>query len=206
MQHHPSLALDRRKFLIAASTVLGFAPTVSRGADSGGVLLRTGSQDLYRIRMEVEMKGNVKIPGNPLISSKKMLKLPIDSQASFEYEERLHLPATTDVSRTASQATEAVTRGNRCIAAERYYHRAKAVSTLNETQHSVQLRESVRDTIVRHDSRPEQIYGVEDFLSVTSLSFCTLRYRAWRSISCCLRSQSASGQSTPSQPIRWLQS
>ena len=163
MQHHPSLALDRRKFLIAASTVLGFAPTLSRGADSGGVLLRAGSQDLYRIRMEVEMKGNVKIPGNPLISSKKMLKLPIDSQASFEYEERLHLPATTDVSRTASQATEAVTPGNRCIAAERYYHRAKAVSTLNETQHSVQLRESVRDTIVRHDSRPEQIYGVEDF-------------------------------------------
>ena len=162
-QHNPSLALDRRKFLIAASTVIGVAPTVSRGADSSGIVLRTGSQDLYRIRMEVEMKGNVKLPGNPLISREKTLKLPIDSKASFEYEERLHLPATTGVSRATGQATETVASGNRCIAAERYYHRADAVSTLNKTQHSVQLRESVRDTIVRQDSRPEQIYGLEDF-------------------------------------------
>lgn len=162
-QHNPSLALDRRKFLITACTVLGAAPDVSRGADSSGVLLHSGSQDLYRIRMEVEVKGNVKLPGNPLISPEKTLKLPIDSQASFEYEERLHLPATTGVSRASGQTAQTATRGVRCIAAERYYHRAKAVSTLNKTQHSAQLRESVRDTIVRHDSRPEQIYGVEDF-------------------------------------------
>ena len=162
-QHNPSLAVDRRRFLIAASTVLGIAPDVSRGADSSGVLLRSGNQDLYRIRMDVQMKGNVKLPGNPLISPDKTLKLPIDSQASFEYEERLHLPNTTGGVRTSSQAGQMKTRGDRCIAAERYYHRAKAVSTLNKTQHSAQLRDSVRNTIVRHDSRPEQIYGVEDF-------------------------------------------
>ena len=90
-QHNPSLALDRRKFLITAATVLGVAPGVSRGTDSSGVLLRSGRQDLYRIRMEVEMKGNVNLPGNPMISREKTLKLPIDSQASLEYEERLIL-------------------------------------------------------------------------------------------------------------------
>ena len=162
-QHNPSLALDRRKFLITASTVLGVAPGVSLGADSNGFLLLTGKQDLYRIRMEVEMKGNVNIPGNPLISREKTLKLPINSQASFQYEERLHLPATTGVSRASSETARMVTPGDRCIAAERYYHHAKAESTLNETQHTIQLRDSVRDTIVRQDSRSEQIYGVEDF-------------------------------------------
>ncbi len=96
-QHHPSPALDRRKFLITASTVLGVAPGLSRGADSSGLLLRTDGQDLYRIHMEVEVKGNVNLPHNPSISRDKHLKLPIDSQASFEYEERLHLAASTDV-------------------------------------------------------------------------------------------------------------
>ena len=162
-QHNPSLALDRRKFLITAATVLGVAPGVSRGTDSSGVLLRSGRQDLYRIRMEVEMKGNVNLPGNPMISREKTLKLPIDSQASLEYEERLHLAATAAVSKAASQTAETVTPSDRCIAAERYYHRAQAESSLNQTQHSVQLRDSVRDTIVRHDSHPEQIYGIEDF-------------------------------------------
>ena len=147
----------------AAPGVLGAAPGLSRGADSSGVLIRAGGQNLYRVRMEVEMKGNVNLPGNPLISREKTLKLPINSQASFEYEERLHFPETSGFPRAANKATDSLMAGDRCIAAERYYHRAEAKSTLNETRHSVQLRDSVRDTIVRHDSRPEQIYGIEDF-------------------------------------------
>lgn len=162
-QHNPSLALDRRKFLIAASAALGAAPSLSRAADSQGILLGTGTQRLYRIRMEVEMKGNVNLPHNPLISREKTLKLPIDSQASFEYEERLHLPAITGISKLADPASVKQTPSARCIAAERYYHRAKAESTLNKKQHSVELRDSVRDTVVRHETRPEQIYGYEDF-------------------------------------------
>ena len=162
-QHHPSPALDRRKFLITASTVLGVAPGLSRGADSSGLLLRTDGQDLYRIHMEVEVKGNVNLPHNPSISRDKILKLPIDSQASFEYEERLHLAASTDVPSAADGTSDSLMPPRRCIAAERYYHRAKAESTLNGTRHTVQLRDSVRDTIVRNDSRPEQVYGIEDF-------------------------------------------
>lgn len=158
-----SSALDRRKFLIAASTVLGTAPLNTARADSPTILLRTGKQDLYRIRMEVEMKGSVNIPSHPLVSGDKVLKLPIDSQASFEYEERLHLPAITKARKPKGSVTKPVNDERRHLAAERYYHRATADSTLNEKPHSVRLRDSVRDTIVRHDLRPEQIYGVEDF-------------------------------------------
>lgn len=163
LKHKPTLKLDRRKFLIAASTALGVAPSVSRGMDSDGILLRTGSHDLYRIRMEVEMKGNVNLPGNPLISREKTLKLPIDSQASFEFEERLQRPAGSRGPEATDEATTTFAPQEKCIAAERYYHSAEAESTLNLKHHSVQLRDSVRSTIVRHDSSPEQIYGSEDF-------------------------------------------
>ena len=64
--------------------MLGSTSLAIAQAESGGILLRTKSQDLYRVRMEVEMKGNVNVPGNPLTSRSKELKLPIDSKASFE--------------------------------------------------------------------------------------------------------------------------
>jgi hypothetical protein len=139
--------------------MLGSTSLAIAQAESGGILLRTKSQDLYRVRMEVEMKGNVNVPGNPLTSRSKELKLPIDSKASFEFEERLHLHAA----KGAQNPSEHFRAAQGSIAAERYYHRAKAESTLNAKLHSVQLRDSVRDTIVRQDSRPEHVYAIEDF-------------------------------------------
>jgi hypothetical protein len=158
-QHNASSALDRRTFLIAASTMLGSTPLALAEVKSGGILLQPRTQDLYRIRMEVEVKGNVNVPRNPLTSRSMELKLPIDSEASFEYEERLHVHASKGPRNPSEQVRAA--RGS--IAAERYYHRAEAESTLNGKLHSVQLRDSVRDTIVRHDSRPEHVYAIEDF-------------------------------------------
>jgi hypothetical protein len=162
-QQKPSTALDRRKFLIAASTVFGAAPEVVAQAGSPGILLQRGTRNLYRVRMEIEMKGNVNVPRNPLISREQMLKLPISSQASFDYEERLRSASGNEQGQAADEASEKVVDQRKSLTAERYYHRAKAESTLNETRHSVELRDSVRDTVVRHDSLPEQIYGVEDF-------------------------------------------
>ena len=139
--------------------MLGSTSLAIAQAESGGILLRPRSQDLYRVRMEVEMKGNVNVSGKPLTSRGKELKLPIDSKASFEFEERLHVQAA----KGAQNPSEHFRAAQGSIAAERYYHRAKAESTLNAKLHSVQLRDSVRDTIVRHDSRPEHVYAIEDF-------------------------------------------
>ena len=48
------------------------------------VLLQRGDHDLFRVRVEMEVDGNVNVPKNPLISRKGELKLPIKSDAVFE--------------------------------------------------------------------------------------------------------------------------
>jgi len=158
-QHNASSALDRRNFLVAATCWLGSTSVAPGQSESGGILLQPTNHNLYRVRMEVEMKGNVNVPGNPLTSRRKVLNLPIDSKASFEFEERLHFHASQGLQDRSQQVKAAQVS----TAAERYYHRAKADSTLNTKQHSVQLRDSVRDTMVRQDSRSEHVYAIEDF-------------------------------------------
>ncbi|MDE0863753.1 MAG: hypothetical protein OSA98_08190 [Rubripirellula sp.] len=155
LQFNLSPMLDRRQFLFAATSVLGVSTLGDVSALEPDLLLRAGKQNLFRVRMDVEMKGNVNIPSNPLASRKPVLKLPIESKALFDYEERFHLANASDLQRPDARSN--------IRAAERYYHRAKADSTLNRNSHSVQLRDSVRDTIVRHDLLSDEIYGVEDF-------------------------------------------
>ena len=155
LQFNPFSILGRRQFLVAAASTVGVANLGTVNAQDSDVLLRAGKQDLFRVRMDMEMKGNINVPSNPLAARKRALKLPIQSNALFDYEERLHWGTESDSQRTGLRSN--------IQAAERYYHRAKADSTLNRNAHSVQLRDSVRDTIVRHDLLPEEIYGVEDF-------------------------------------------
>jgi len=152
MQHfNPFSMLDRRQFLTAATSTVGVATLGTVNAQDSDLRLRAGQQDLFRVRMDVEMKGNVNVPSNPLAARKQVLKLPIESTALFDYEERLHRAKRSD------------SQSNSIRAAERYYHRATANSTLNQNSQSLQLRDSVRDTIVRQDLLSEEIYGIEDF-------------------------------------------
>ena len=121
MQHfNPFSMLDRRQFLTAATSTVGVATLGTVNAQDSDLRLRAGQQDLFRVRMDVEMKGNVNVPSNPLAARKQVLKLPIESTALFDYEERLHRAKRSD------------SQSNSIRAAERYYHRATANSTLNQ--------------------------------------------------------------------------
>ncbi|MFK8112122.1 MAG: hypothetical protein AB8B91_07955 [Rubripirellula sp.] len=151
--NHPNsiVGADRRHFLIASILTLsssGGPQAVAQGR--GGVSLRPTPQKLMRVRIEMDVKGNVDVPKNPLISREAERQFPITSDAVFDYEERYRRPADADDSSVVTMA-------------ERFYHVAKVESDLNRNQQKTELRDSVRQTMVRRETLPEVIYGVEDY-------------------------------------------
>lgn len=100
-------------------------------------------------------EGNVNVPNNPRVSRETDVRLPIESNAVFDYEERFH--------RVAGESLSAVT------IAERYYHEASNQSVVNRQSYDSRLRDSVRQTIVDRRSLPEITYSVEDFFRGSEL-------------------------------------
>jgi hypothetical protein len=152
----------RRQFLLSVASIAStfLCTGVSRSAelDPAGqdvesqetVWLRASDKGLYRVRIEMEIEGNANVPKNPLVSRKSELKLPLRSQAAFDYEERYRRPEGADASDYVTML-------------ERYYHGAENNSELNRRKQSTTLRESVRSTIVRREMLPATIYAVEDY-------------------------------------------
>ncbi len=128
--------------------------TNSAWADQGEAvqLVPRADQNLMRVRIELDVKGNVNVPDNPLVSRQSELTLPIKSDATFDYEERYLRPPQVD------PRSEVPT-------VERYYHKASSSSQLNRNESTLQLRDSVRHVHVRRDSLPETIYAVDDYFS-----------------------------------------
>jgi hypothetical protein len=125
------------------------------------LLLSPGDQNLFRVRIEMEVEGNVHVPKNPLVSRKSDLTLPIKSDAVFDYEERYRRPPGAE-------------KGSVVTTVERYYHQAHSRSVLNRNQQACQLRESVRETIVRREILPEVIYAVDDYFHRDELDLLRL--------------------------------
>ncbi|QDT13520.1 hypothetical protein [Planctomycetes bacterium K23_9] len=152
----------RRSFLAiaAAASVASCAGRQSVIAASSGEAVRVQcdpSHAVMRVRIEMDVKGNVNVPGDPLVSRKSQVTLPIQSEAVLDYEERYRRPI-------------GAVAGSPITAIERYYHDAHSASRLNRTQSTIQLRESVRQTQVRRDSLPEVVYSVEDYFTNEELS------------------------------------
>ncbi len=152
------LNTTRRQFLLASAAIAasGVGGKAS-AADGDSVLLRpSGQNDLFRVRLEMEVAGNINVPENALVSRKSRMKLPLESKAVFDYEERLRLPKDAD---PASPITFA----------ERYYHEAKSAGTVNQRAISSQLRPAAREVVVRRETLPEVIYSVDDYFKQPEL-------------------------------------
>ncbi len=168
-QLHSTMS-DRRRFLLAmgvvASTALESSLIAPRGANAAAptvaskpVLLRpSNDHNLFRVRVELEVEGNVNVPKNSLVSKKSDLQIPIKSTATLDYEERFF--RTTD--------------STRVTLAQRHYHEATSESTLNRTEQSSRLRESVRSVIVRRGDTPELIYSTDDYFQRDELDLLRL--------------------------------
>ncbi|MCC9599125.1 hypothetical protein LOC67_01035 [Stieleria sp. JC731] len=164
-----SIKSNRRTFL-ARSVVMaaGGASFLSsafsgnvRAADDQPVTMTIQRQPLMRCRLELEVKGNVKVPSDPLQSRETKQTLPVNSNASLDYEERLLMPS--DIS-TKSEV----------VAAERFYHTATNESVLNKTTVQQQLRPQMRHVVVRREVLPEVVYSNESYFNHDELSLLKL--------------------------------
>ncbi|MGB7346574.1 MAG: hypothetical protein WBD20_20300 [Pirellulaceae bacterium] len=150
----------RRSFLAAAAASVAccIGTRASLANDQqGAVTVAVAPLDLMRVRIEMDVKGNVNVPGDPLVSRKSQVTLPIQSNAVLDYEERYRRP-------------EGAASDSYVTAIERYYHDAHSTSELNRTKKKLELRDSVRQTQVRRDALPEVIYAVEDYFTNDEMS------------------------------------
>ena len=147
----PGRSKSTTTFLLATASLAGLnLPQLTSAVEPDAVVLRPDpNRNLFRVRMEMDMEGNVNVPDNPLASRESRAKLPIKCRAVFDYEERYRRPAGAKLTSPVS-------------AIERYYHVARNDSQLNRNKQQLALRESVRETVVRRDELPEVIYAVDD--------------------------------------------
>lgn len=143
---------NRRRFvtsMVGAFSVLALTPMTGQAADEA-VTLTPRPNPLMRVRLDMDLKGNVNVPNNPLVSREKETTVPIQSKALFDYEERYHRDGD-------------LTSDARAI--ERFYHKANSTSQLNKTKSNIALRDSVRHVHINRQSLPETTYAVEDYFS-----------------------------------------
>ena len=160
----------RHAGVLASASLLGSRVASADGSglahvgDDSVKLVPSPDQDLFRVRLEMEVKGNVDIAANPLVSRTSSAKLPITSEAVFDYEERFRHVPMNSTPRSAIYATYA----------DRYYHEAKVGSQLNRSKQQLNLRESVRQTVVRRETLPEVFYSNEDCFTRSELDLLRL--------------------------------
>lgn len=144
----------RRAFLASAALAGIAAGTVSqRTASAGETLLRANrDHDLFRVRMEIDVKGNVNLAKDPMVPESPKQVLPVVGEMKLDYEERYLRPSG------AAKASE-------IIAAERYFFEASGESKLNRSATNTELRTSLTSVIARRDELPETIYSNDDYLT-----------------------------------------
>lgn len=136
---------SRRQFLCqsAGLVVAASGASIARAEDEQTVVVAAGDNRLFRVRMEMEVEGNVNVPRNPLVSRKRAVQLPVKSDALFDYEERLGKASVETI--------------------ERFYHTAESTSRVNRNDSTLSLRPSVQNTLVSRETLPEVVYSQEDY-------------------------------------------
>ena len=144
----------RRAFL--ASALLGGLAASSVGGQTANAaeyrLRMNTAQDLFRVRMEVEVKGNVNLAKDPMVPDSPKQVLPVTAEMKLDYEERYLRPA-------------GATKDSEIIAAERHFFEANGESKLNHSTAKTELRDSLTSVIARREELPETIYSDDDYLT-----------------------------------------
>ncbi|MFG0288319.1 MAG: hypothetical protein ACF8CQ_09095 [Rhodopirellula sp. JB044] len=150
---------SRRGFLASAlaagiaGTQATWTPDLAQAAGSGETRLSIShDNDLFRVRMQMDVKGNVTLVEDPLIPEGKKKLLPVTADLSLDYEERFLRPANA-------------TGESEVIAVERHIHEAIEKSRLSRADQKTELRDTVTDVIARRDQLPETIYSNDEYLT-----------------------------------------
>ena len=121
----------------------------------------SSEEELFRVRIEFGAEGNVNLPDDPLVSRDSRVRLPMKTSALFDYEERFRRPRGAHPDSYVTYA-------------ERYYHEAKNIGTVNRNEIRSELRPSVRSTVVRRETLPEVIYAADDYFRQEELELIRL--------------------------------
>ncbi|XZE52861.1 hypothetical protein SH139x_004568 [Planctomycetaceae bacterium SH139] len=149
-RHH-----DRRQFLrvtsfagIATFAAAGQCFPEAMAADPAGVKLEPASGELYRVRMELEVNGNVHLPKDPVLSKKQARALPLKAKSIIDFEERIAYGAT-----------------GQADGANRYYYEASSDAVIGDNPIKQAIRMDARRVVARRANGPEVIYSERTFLT-----------------------------------------
>lgn len=148
--------LDRRHWIksatcVTTAMVLGdlVASRLMASTDPAGIALRAdSSRDLFRVRTEMELEGNVSIPQSPVVTKEKVKQLPVTSKSVLDYEERVLALATDGAGQVA----------------QRFFHTAQSTGKVGGQAFDLQLRDQSRDLRVHHQDSQWVSYSQERYL------------------------------------------
>ncbi len=153
--------LNRRHWIrsaVSATAMTALGGGLSRGMESAGdpavgrqsavPLVADLSKNLYRVKLEMEIEGNIKLPRNPLVSKETASRVPVRSQATLDWEER--------VLGFAEDRTGHV--------AERYYHSANSSGTVGKREQTLTLRPQSRLLRIRREDQQWQFHSPDSYL------------------------------------------
>lgn len=147
--------MDRRHWIrsatcVTTALVMGdvVASRLMAATDAGIALRPDSSRDLFRVRTEMELEGNVSIPQSPAVTQAKVKQLPVRSKSVLDYEERVLAWATDGAGQVA----------------QRFFHTAQSTGTVGGQAFDLQLRDSSRDLRVIHQDSQWVSYSQQAFL------------------------------------------
>lgn len=145
---------NRRQWILTAASATaalwcGHAVAAEPSAAAGAVLLVADpTRQLHRVRVEMDIEGNINVPRNALVSKETATQVPVNSRAVLDWEER--------VIGFASDRT-----GH---AAERFYHEARSAGKVGKKDHLVQLRPQSQYIRIQRDEPRWVVYSPNSYL------------------------------------------
>jgi hypothetical protein len=144
-------ATPRRTFFrqgLLAAAALAAGPSLKAAEQPGSLRLQPAlDQRLFRVRAELEVKGNVNLAKNSLTSKQRDRQLPLQANSLVDFEER--------VRRSGPLAT----------AAERYYYEAESQATIGGADQKAQLRDNIARVLVHSQEGRSVIYAEDEYLT-----------------------------------------
>lgn len=111
-------------------------------------LIADPTRNLFRVRVELDIEGNVNVPKNALVSKEKAAQIPVRSNAVLDWEERL-------------LGFQADRTGH---AAQRHYFEAQSTGKVGKKEQRATLRPESQAVCIQHDGAQWVVYSPTVYL------------------------------------------
>jgi len=132
--------------------VVGDASAADKSGDAV-LLVADPSRDLFRVRVELDIEGNVNVPKNALVSKEQSVQVPVRSNSVLDWEERI-IGFAGDGSGQA---------------AERFYYAASSSGKVGKKDQGVTLRPQSQSVRVRRDNGQWVVYSADTYLDAQEI-------------------------------------